>query len=131
MYTQHAGGTDDERYSHTTTFLSHWGNLTMFNAGFHIGHHERPGVHWSELPRVHAELKEELIAGGAHVVGFGLYRGSSLLNSFFGNDRGWEEFARQHPDYVREAATPPAAPPGSRPGSPGGSAAARTSGARA
>jgi fatty acid desaturase len=130
MYTQHAGGTDAERYSHTTTFLSHWGNLTMFNAGFHIEHHERPGVHWSELPRVHAEMKEELIAGGAHVVGFGLYRGSSLLNSFFRNEKGWEEFARQHPEYVK-GVRPPEALPGSRPGSPGGSAAARTSGARA
>ena len=43
MYAQHAGGTDEHRYSHTTTFLSHFFNLTMFNAGFHIEHHEQPG----------------------------------------------------------------------------------------
>ena len=65
MYAQHAGGTDEQRYSHTTTFLSHFFNLTMFNAGFHVEHHEHPAVHWSELPRLHEEMKPELIAGGA------------------------------------------------------------------
>jgi len=106
MYVQHAGGHDGERYSHTTTFLSHWGNLTMFNAGFHVEHHERPSVHWSELPRLHAEMKDELIAGGAHVVPYGLYRGSSLLNSFFAQEEGWRRFREQHPEYQREAAVP-------------------------
>ena len=101
MYTQHAGGTDGERFSHTTTFLSHWGNLTMFNAGFHVEHHEWPALHWSELPRLHAEVRDELVAGGAHVVPFGLYRGSSLLNRFFDRERGWREFLAQHPDYRR------------------------------
>lgn len=126
MYTQHAGGTDDHRYSHTTTFLSHWGNVTMFNAGFHIEHHEHPSVHWSELPRLHEEMKPELIAGRAHVVPFGLYRGSSLLNSFFGQKRGWKRFLEQHPDYRPGSLA--ADPRGSRLESPGGAAAAPTSG---
>ncbi len=110
MYAQHAGGTADDRYSHTTTFLSHWGNLTMFNAGFHVEHHEHPSVHWSELPRLHAAMRDELIAGGAHVVPFGLYRGSALLNSWFRQEEGWRRFGEQHPDYRRaEVATEPSA----------------------
>ncbi len=100
MYAQHAGGTDEQRYSHTTTFLSHFFNLTMFNAGFHIEHHEKPAVHWSELPRLHAAMKPELIAGGAHVVPYGIYRASSLLNSFFRPRQGWQQFLEQHPDYL-------------------------------
>jgi fatty acid desaturase len=99
MYAQHAGGTDEHRYSHTTTFLSHRFNLTMFNAGFHIEHHEKPSVHWSELPKLHEQMKPELIEGGGHVVPYGIYRASSLLNSFVGQQRGWQTFLEQHPDY--------------------------------
>jgi fatty acid desaturase len=102
MYAQHAGGTDEHRYSHTTTFLSHFFNLTMFNAGFHIEHHEQPGVHWSELPKMHAAMKPELIEGGAHIVPYGIYRASSLLNSFFRPRQGWQRFLEQHPDYRPE-----------------------------
>lgn len=100
MYAQHAGGTDENRFSHTTTFLSHFFNLTMFNAGFHVEHHEKPAVHWSELPRLHAAMKPELIAGGAHIVPYGIYRASSLLNSFFHPQRDWQRFLEQHPDYL-------------------------------
>jgi fatty acid desaturase len=100
MYAQHAGGTDENRFSHTTTFLSHFFNLTMFNAGFHVEHHEKPAVHWSELPRLHAAMKPELIAGGAHIVPYGIYRASSLLNSFFHPKRDWQRFLEQHPDYL-------------------------------
>jgi len=107
MYAQHAGGTDEHRFSHTTTFLSHFGNVTMFNAGFHIEHHERPAVHWSELPKLHQAMKPELIAGGAHVVPFGLYRGSALLNSWFRQARGWRRFQEQHSDYRQQSDAPP------------------------
>jgi len=100
MYAQHAGGTDENRFSHTTTFLSHFFNLTMFNAGFHVEHHEKPAVHWSELPRLHEAMKPELIEGGAHIVPYGIYRASSLLNSFFRPRQGWERFLEQHPEYL-------------------------------
>jgi beta-carotene hydroxylase len=111
MYAQHAGGTSVARYSHSTTFLSHFFNLTMFNAGFHIEHTESPGVHWSELPRLHESLKADLIAGSAHVVPFGIYRGASLLTSFVSADAGWQRFGEQHPDYVAEVACGQSAAP--------------------
>jgi fatty acid desaturase len=103
MYAQHAGGSTQHRYSHTTTFLSHFGNVTMFNAGFHIEHHEHPSVHWSELPSLHRQMKPALIAGGGHVVPFGLYRGSALLNSFRRREEGWRLFLQQHADYRPQA----------------------------
>ncbi|HEV7787033.1 MAG TPA: hypothetical protein VGQ28_16940, partial [Thermoanaerobaculia bacterium] len=67
---------------------------------FHVEHHEKPAVHWSELPRLHAAMKPELIAGGAHIVPYGIYRASSLLNSFFHPKRDWQRFLEQHPDYL-------------------------------
>src|SRR4029079_18212057 len=40
---EHAGGT-----------TSHYGwlyNWLFFNDGYHVEHHRRPGVHWTDLPR--------------------------------------------------------------------------------
>ena len=41
---------------------------------------------------------------------YGIYRASSLLNSFFRPRRGWQRFLEQHPDYRPESAGETAAP---------------------
>src|SRR5206468_1668972 len=41
-------------YEHVRGTTSHYGslyNLTFFNDGYHVEHHERPGEHWRYLPR--------------------------------------------------------------------------------
>jgi fatty acid desaturase len=82
MYVQHSGcvpKTAARPMSHSTVFVSRFFNLTMFNIGFHLEHHDHPRVHWSLLPQLHERLKQEMIDGGAHVVPYGNYHASFLL----------------------------------------------------
>jgi len=61
MYVQHSGcveKTSAKPVSHSTVFVSNFFNLTMFNIGFHLEHHEHPRVHRSELPELHMRLKQ-------------------------------------------------------------------------
>ena len=113
MYVQHVGcvGKSERRpFSHSNTFLSRLFNLTTFNIGYHIEHHDYPGVHWTELPALHERLKEQLIEGGAHILPFGYYRAGWFLDTAMAvvTDAAHSrvEFAVQHSAYARR--DPPA-----------------------
>lgn len=102
MYAQHFGcyePSEERAYSHSNTFLSRFFNLTMFNIGYHIEHHQWPNVHWSALPRVHERMKGNIVQDGGHVVPFGYYRGGQLLSSILSPNRGRRIFLSPHPDY--------------------------------
>jgi fatty acid desaturase len=99
MYVQHAGCVPKSfarPVSHSTVFMSKFFNLTMFNIGFHLEHHDHPRVHWSELPELHKRLKQDMIDGGAHVVPYGLYHATFLLA---GDDARRKRFAEQALGY--------------------------------
>jgi len=91
--------------SHSNTFLSRFFNLTTFNIGYHIEHHDYPAVHWSELPAFHQRMKKRLIENGAHVLPFGYYRAGWYREHLMAVTRDPElerpEFAAQHPDYLQ------------------------------
>jgi len=106
MYAQHFGCSAPESgnaHAHSNTFLSTFFNLTMFNVGYHIEHHDHPLVHWSALPRLHERLKGSLVDHGGHVVPFGYYRAGQLLSALTMPRRGREIFTAQHPDYRSRA----------------------------
>lgn len=35
-------------------------NLTSWNLGYHTAHHMLPGIHWSQLPAVHAKIRDQI-----------------------------------------------------------------------
>jgi beta-carotene hydroxylase len=100
MYVQHAGcvrKSPARPVSHSNDFLSKFFNLTMFNIGYHLEHHDHPRVHWSELPELHQRLKQDLIDGGAHMLPYGYYYASFLLA---GNAARRKRFAEQDLGYT-------------------------------
>ena len=101
MYVQHSGcevKTPAKPVSHSTVFVSNFFNLTMFNIGFHLEHHDHPRIHWSELPALHERLKQEMIDGEAHVVPYGNYHASYLLA---GDDTRRKRFDTRDSRYTK------------------------------
>jgi beta-carotene hydroxylase len=79
-YDHHSGLYTEEPMDGSRNITSRMYNLTRFNLGYHTAHHLKPGVHWSRLPGLHAELEPHippaLIEGDNGAI-------SSLLKSVF------------------------------------------------
>ncbi|MCF8465260.1 MAG: fatty acid desaturase [Flavobacteriales bacterium] len=54
-YWQHDGCDENHPYNHSRNFTGTVINFIAFNNGYHTAHHERPDLHWSQLPAYHAE----------------------------------------------------------------------------
>ncbi|HEY8944446.1 MAG TPA: fatty acid desaturase [Polyangiaceae bacterium] len=55
-YEQHVHTDPWSDYNHSRNFVGKTLNFLLFNNGYHTAHHENAGLHWSELPKLDAEL---------------------------------------------------------------------------
>jgi fatty acid desaturase len=61
-YEHHAGCPTDNHLVGSRNRESRMYNWLTGNLGLHTAHHKRPGVHWSLLPQVHEEIKDQIPA---------------------------------------------------------------------
>jgi beta-carotene hydroxylase len=54
-YVQHVEADSESPWNHSRNFVSPLLNALLFNNGYHTVHHMKPGVHWTETPKLHAE----------------------------------------------------------------------------
>ena len=59
-YLQHIETDAYSDWNHSRNFVSWTLNALLFNNGYHTVHHLKPGVHWSELPRLHAQYADKI-----------------------------------------------------------------------
>lgn len=56
-YKHHVGLDTQNKYEASHTDLNKFWNVLTGNLGLHTAHHIKPNVHWSDLPKVHEEIK--------------------------------------------------------------------------
>ena len=61
-YDHHAGLPTDDDFNASYNNMNPLFNLLTGNLGYHTAHHYRQGVHWSELPRLHQEIRDRIPA---------------------------------------------------------------------
>jgi fatty acid desaturase len=59
-YFQHVETDAESEWNHSRNFVSPVLNGLLFNNGYHTVHHLKPGVHWSELPQLHAQYADRI-----------------------------------------------------------------------
>jgi beta-carotene hydroxylase len=59
-YFQHVDCDAKSEWNHSRNFVGPVVNALLFNNGFHTVHHFKPGVHWSDLRKLHGEYAERI-----------------------------------------------------------------------
>lgn len=59
-YHHHAGLDEQDPYQATYNITDRWYNFFTCNLGYHTAHHLHCGRHWSELPRLHEEIRDKI-----------------------------------------------------------------------
>lgn len=59
-YIQHVHTDEESRWDHSRNFLNPLLNFLLFNNGYHTIHHEKPLMHWSQLPGGHAAIAAKI-----------------------------------------------------------------------
>ena len=59
-YTHHSERSTADHFVASNNILQPFYNKLTGNLGFHTAHHYKPGVHWSKLPQLHAEIEPNI-----------------------------------------------------------------------
>ncbi|MEL6321206.1 MAG: fatty acid desaturase, partial [Cyanobacteria bacterium J06626_14] len=59
-FDHHAGLDEQDPYQATYNITDRWYNFFTCNLGYHTAHHLQCGRHWSELPKLHEEIKDNI-----------------------------------------------------------------------
>lgn len=59
-YMQHIHSDEKSEWNHSRNFVGPVLNFYLLNNGYHTAHHEKPGIHWSELPEAHEEIADKI-----------------------------------------------------------------------
>jgi fatty acid desaturase len=61
-WTHHSGRSTASHFVACNNILQPFYNRLTGNLGYHTAHHYKPGVHWSKLPALHAEIAHQIPA---------------------------------------------------------------------
>jgi fatty acid desaturase len=59
-YEHHSGLNVNNEFEASFNNLNRWYNLFTGNLGYHTAHHHRGGLHWSKLPKLHAQIADKI-----------------------------------------------------------------------
>lgn len=59
-YSHHANLDTNDVFKASYNKTNRWYNLFTGNLGYHTAHHYKQGVHWSELPKLHEQIKHHI-----------------------------------------------------------------------
>jgi fatty acid desaturase len=59
-YEHHSGLNVENEFEASFNNLNRWYNLFTGNLGYHTAHHHRGGLHWSKLPKLHAQIADKI-----------------------------------------------------------------------
>lgn len=59
-YDHHAGLKSDDDFSASYNNMNSLFNVFTGNLGYHTAHHHKQGLHWSELPALHEQIKHKI-----------------------------------------------------------------------
>ena len=59
-YHHHSGLSTENKFEASRNNLNRFYNITTGNLGYHTAHHYKHGVHWSLLPELHDQIKDQI-----------------------------------------------------------------------
>ena len=59
-YYEHYGAAPKERFANSVSYYGKLYNLVTFNDGYHQEHHLRPLTHWTQMPRIRQQYRDQL-----------------------------------------------------------------------